>query len=152
MQTLLTFIFRIRFSSCVPVYGLRLCLLVLCAPVLWSCLDLKSIVCGLSHGTSSAIAIAIAIAIANAVLQLKADHKKSFLAMGELGVIVLHLHPSDKWHEHWAINVDQREYSRLFLSDCFSCLVFEFCPWPNHRHCFVSEFASDRMSVNLPHS
>ena len=63
---------------------------------MWSCLDLKSIVCGLSHGTSSAIAIAIAIAIANAVLQLKADHKKSFLAMGELGVIVLHLHPSDK--------------------------------------------------------
>ena len=38
------------------------CVCCLSAPDLWSCLDLKSIVCGLFHGTSSAIAIAIAIA------------------------------------------------------------------------------------------
>ena len=38
------------------------CVCCLFAPVLWSCLDLKSIVCGLSHGTSSGIAIAVAIA------------------------------------------------------------------------------------------
>ena len=67
------------------------CVCCLFAPVLWSCLDLKSIVCGLSHGTSSAIAIAIANAVS--------WPQKKFLAMGELGVIVLHLHPSDKWHE-----------------------------------------------------
>ena len=94
------------------------CVCCLSAPDLWSCLDLKSIVCGLFHGTSSAIAIviiAIAIAIANAVSW---PQTKVFLAMGELGVIVLYLCFCRIASHVWSLNFahDQITVIVLFLN------------------------------------